>query len=159
MKKLNSQQRVEYFELLLVRLLHTLAHHPDFSTAHEDLLDLSKYVVLSSFFHQKANRCRYIQFYLDLIATSENVSLLYHLATKGKTVRDHTSFAHSEVRFLFRTHISCLTRIMALHRTFTYSVSSRKISSKLEEPPTPGRYKAIQEKFECLLISSDPYQA
>lgn len=43
---------------------------------------------------------RYIQFYLDLVATAENVSLLYHLATKGKTVRDHTSFTHSEVSFL-----------------------------------------------------------
>ncbi|XP_006463974.1 hypothetical protein AGABI2DRAFT_225984, partial [Agaricus bisporus var. bisporus H97] len=80
LKKLNPQQRVEYFELLFVRLLHILAHHPDFSTEHEDLLDLAKY----------------IQFYLDLVATSENVPLLYHLATKGKTVRDHSSFVHSE---------------------------------------------------------------
>jgi sister-chromatid-cohesion protein PDS5 len=39
----------------------------------------------------------YLQFYLDLIATPENVSLLYHLASKGKSVRDAESHAYSVV--------------------------------------------------------------
>ena len=39
----------------------------------------------------------YLQFYLDLLATPENVSLLYHLANKGKTVRDAESHAYSVV--------------------------------------------------------------
>jgi hypothetical protein len=39
---------------------------------------------------------RYVQFYLDQIATSETVSLLYHLAMKGKTVRDAESHTHTE---------------------------------------------------------------
>jgi len=39
---------------------------------------------------------RYIQFYLELIATSDNVSLLYHLAMKCKTVRDSESYTHTE---------------------------------------------------------------
>ena len=39
----------------------------------------------------------YVQFYLDLVATSENISLLYHLAQKGKTVRDPESHSSSEV--------------------------------------------------------------
>lgn len=33
-------------------------------------------------------KCRYIEFYLDNIATAENVSLLYHLAMKIKSVQD-----------------------------------------------------------------------
>ena len=41
---------------------------------------------------------RYIRYYLDLVATSDNVSLLYHLALKGKTVRDADSPNDSEVR-------------------------------------------------------------
>jgi len=92
---------VEYFELLFVRLLHTLAHHPDFSTGHEDLLDLAKCVIVP-FSLTLDIECtyRYIQFYLDLVATQENVALLYHLASKGKTVRDHVSFTHSEVGLL-----------------------------------------------------------
>lgn len=40
---------------------------------------------------------RYIDFYLDLIASSDNVSLLYHLAMKAKTVRDGQSHTYSEV--------------------------------------------------------------
>ena len=39
---------------------------------------------------------RYIQFYLELIATSDNISLLYHLAMKCKTVRDSESHTHTE---------------------------------------------------------------
>lgn len=40
---------------------------------------------------------RYIDFYLDLVATPDNISLLYHLAMKAKTVRDPESHTHSEV--------------------------------------------------------------
>jgi sister-chromatid-cohesion protein PDS5 len=39
---------------------------------------------------------KYIDFYLDLIASSDNVSLLYHLAMKAKTVRDGQSHTYSE---------------------------------------------------------------
>lgn len=41
---------------------------------------------------------KYVQFYLDLMASQDNVSLLHHLAMKAKTVRDAES--HSEVRAL-----------------------------------------------------------
>lgn len=40
---------------------------------------------------------RYIGFYLDLVATQENIALLYHLAMKAKTVRDFDSRHYSEV--------------------------------------------------------------
>ncbi|KAF8223437.1 cohesin-associated protein Pds5 [Tricholoma matsutake] len=79
-KKMNISLRTEHFELIFIRLLHLLAHHPDFNTSHDDLLDIAKYV----------------QFYLNLIVTSDNVSLLYHLAMKGKTVRDSESHTFTE---------------------------------------------------------------
>jgi len=44
--------------------------------------------------------CRYVEFYLDQVAFSENISLLYHLAMKAKTVRDAESHTYSEVCFL-----------------------------------------------------------
>ncbi|KIK28244.1 hypothetical protein PISMIDRAFT_673926 [Pisolithus microcarpus 441] len=72
--------RVEYLEMIFIRLLHLLAHHPDFSIAHENLQDMAKYV----------------EFYLDQITSSENISLLYHLAMKAKTVRDAESHTYSE---------------------------------------------------------------
>lgn len=81
--------KVECFEVAFIRLLHLLAHHPDFSNAHEDLVDFSKWVYLFFSFYLRVLMLvkRYIEFYIDLIANSETVSLLYHLAMKGKTVR------------------------------------------------------------------------
>ncbi|KAF8999085.1 armadillo-type protein [Cyathus striatus] len=79
-RKMNPLQRVEHFEIIFIRLLHLLAHHPDFNTTHEDLVDIAKYV----------------QFYVDLIVNQETVSLIYHLASKGKTVRDPDSHGDSE---------------------------------------------------------------
>jgi hypothetical protein len=34
--------RVDLFEIIFIRLLHLLAHHPDFSTAHENLQEMAK---------------------------------------------------------------------------------------------------------------------
>ncbi|KAG6332171.1 hypothetical protein ID866_6918 [Astraeus odoratus] len=68
-RTLSPAARVEHLEVIFIRLLYLLAHHPDFATAHENLQDMAKYV----------------EFYLDQIASSENISLLYHLAMKAKT--------------------------------------------------------------------------
>lgn len=73
--------RTMAFELILVRLLRLLAHHPDFSNEAEDILTFAKY----------------IDFYADCIASQENVPLLYHLAGKLKGVRD-ASQNHTNVR-------------------------------------------------------------
>ncbi len=40
---------------------------------------------------------RYIEFYLESVASAENISLLYHLSGKAKTVRDSESHLYSEV--------------------------------------------------------------
>lgn len=34
--------RVDHLEVIFIRLLHLLAHHPDFSIAHENLQDMAK---------------------------------------------------------------------------------------------------------------------
>ena len=36
-------------------------------------------------------------FYLDLVGSAKTISLLYHLAMKGKTVRDSESHSHGQV--------------------------------------------------------------
>lgn len=43
-------QRAEHFELIFIRLLHLLAHHPDFNTTHDDLLDVAKFVSIMMIF-------------------------------------------------------------------------------------------------------------
>ena len=68
-------KRVQYMEMMLIRLLHLLADHPDFAISEEEMQDIAKY----------------IQFYLSLVANADTISLLYHLSSKGKTVRDADS--------------------------------------------------------------------
>jgi len=80
MRSIPPAARVDQLEIIFIRLLHLLAHHPDFSTAHENMQEMAKY----------------IDFYLDLIASSDNIALLYHLAMKAKTVRDSESHTYSE---------------------------------------------------------------
>ncbi|KAG8937052.1 hypothetical protein FRC02_008159 [Tulasnella sp. 418] len=72
--------RLSNFEMIFIRFLHLLAHHPDFSTDAEGLLDMAKYV----------------EFYVDVISSSDNISLLYHLAMKAKSVRDAESDKYNE---------------------------------------------------------------
>ncbi|KIM42318.1 hypothetical protein M413DRAFT_444743 [Hebeloma cylindrosporum] len=78
-KRMPPALRLEHLELIFTRFLHLLAHHPDFALTEAELLDMASYV----------------KFYLDLIASSENISLLYHLSQKGKTVRDPESHTQS----------------------------------------------------------------
>ena len=72
---------MQAFEMPFVRLLHLIAHHPDCSMEADD--------VVSS--------AAYIQLYLDHVAHEKNVSLLYYLAGRLKTVRDPESLGRSEV--------------------------------------------------------------
>lgn len=37
-------KRVQHMELMFLRLLHLLAHHPDFATSQEEMLDMAKFV-------------------------------------------------------------------------------------------------------------------
>ncbi|RXW15368.1 hypothetical protein EST38_g10488 [Candolleomyces aberdarensis] len=108
-KRLPPALRVEHLEVIFIRLLHLLAHHPDFSTAHEDLLDIVKY----------------LQLYLDLIATQDNVSLLHHLALKAKTVRDAES--HSENLYITAELAQELIKKKAQEKSWTIQTYPGKV--------------------------------
>lgn len=93
--------KMNYFEMIFVQFLHLLAHHPDFSLSQESLPDMAKYVYLLRFSMPSSYvifGTRYIEFYLESVASAENISLLYHLSGKAKTVRDSESHLYSEVR-------------------------------------------------------------
>ncbi|RIA91799.1 armadillo-type protein [Glomus cerebriforme] len=70
-----------HFEMSLVRLIHLLSHHPDFSREPDTL---NEFVV-------------YIDFFLDTIANAENVSLLSYMTGRLKQVRDAQTSDQSEV--------------------------------------------------------------
>ncbi|PPQ74839.1 hypothetical protein CVT26_005219 [Gymnopilus dilepis] len=103
--------RVEHLEIIFIRLLHLLAHHPDFGTTQDELLDLATYV----------------QFYLDLVATSENISLLYHLAQKGKTVRDPESHSSSENFYVMCELAQYLIKARAQTQSWTLQTYPGKV--------------------------------
>ena len=59
-------------ESVFARLLSVLAHHPDYDNTAEDLVDFT----------------RYLLYYLQPVATEENLSVIYHIAQRVKQSRD-----------------------------------------------------------------------
>ncbi|KAI8878089.1 hypothetical protein K501DRAFT_229043, partial [Backusella circina FSU 941] len=71
-KRLQVQGAEKTLVVVLTHFIHLLAHHPDFSIASEDL----------DIFAQ------YIKFFLASVATSTNISILYHAAQRIKLSSD-----------------------------------------------------------------------
>ncbi|EJD39136.1 hypothetical protein AURDEDRAFT_71387 [Auricularia subglabra TFB-10046 SS5] len=81
--RLTPGARVAHFEMIFIRFLHILAHHPDFTSQEtKTLKDMAKY----------------LEFYVDTICNADNVALIYCLALRAKSVRDAESHTASEVR-------------------------------------------------------------
>ncbi|CBQ68347.1 related to PDS5-precocious dissociation of sister chromatids [Sporisorium reilianum SRZ2] len=80
-RSLPAEQRLRQLDMSFVRLLHVLAHHPDFSRETPD--DVRQFV-------------RYLDFFLDALAGAPNISLFMYLATRVKGVRDAESQGASE---------------------------------------------------------------
>ncbi|KAG6864378.1 hypothetical protein C0991_010047 [Blastosporella zonata] len=124
--------KTEHLEMIFIRLLHLLAHHPDFSKAHEELLDIAKY----------------IQFYIELVATSENISLLFHLALKGKTIRDSESHTYTENLYVIAELAQELIKVHATSRSWTLTSYPGKVrlpSDILRPLPNPEAAKEIMK--------------
>lgn len=68
----NSNRPAIVMESVFARLLSLLTHHPDYAPTSEDLIDFSRYII----------------FYLQNVATEENLSLIYHIAQRVKQCRD-----------------------------------------------------------------------
>lgn len=67
-------------ESVFARLLSLLAHHPDYAATAADLTDFT----------------RYILFYLQNVATEDNLSLIYHIAQRIKQHRDAIALSLDE---------------------------------------------------------------
>ncbi|KAK9249177.1 armadillo-type protein [Lipomyces tetrasporus] len=70
-----QQQKTTIMERCFARLLHMLAHHPDYGTDVDDLLDFAQYII----------------FYLNATVTEQNISLIFYFAQRVKQVRDAIS--------------------------------------------------------------------
>lgn len=140
-------KRLEQWELIFIRLIHLLAHHPDFGLEKENILNLAKYarLLFYSFGRTDVKYNRYIQFYLQIVANSNNISLLYHLAQRCKTIRDAESHTFSEVRCPFILQSSSVISFsLILSRTYTPSASWRKNALRVLPSNGNGVSRAIQ---------------
>ncbi|CAE6417041.1 unnamed protein product [Rhizoctonia solani] len=111
MRRLPLELRVQHFDMLFIRLLHLLAHHPDFAVTTEGLQDMAKYV----------------EFYLEIVATAENIPLQFHLALKAKTVRDADSHVFSEHLYVLSELAQHLIRARAKNRGWTLNTYPGKV--------------------------------
>ncbi|KAG6833054.1 hypothetical protein H0H87_012065 [Tephrocybe sp. NHM501043] len=132
LNKMKPPVKTEHLEIIFIRLLHLLAHHPDFNKTHEELFDISKY----------------IQFYIGLVATSENISLLFHLALKGKSIRDPESHTYTENLYVIAELAQELIKIHATSKSWTLTSYPGKVrlpSDILRPLPSPEAAKEIMK--------------
>ncbi|KHJ33148.1 putative sister chromatid cohesion and dna repair protein [Erysiphe necator] len=78
--KISQDSRKGIFEAIFPRLLHMLAHHPDYNSNPSELID----------------HARYILYYLSTVASQENLPLIYKYAQRVKQARDNFAGADSE---------------------------------------------------------------
>ncbi|KAI9305906.1 hypothetical protein BJ944DRAFT_160861 [Cunninghamella echinulata] len=122
-------------DMSFIRLIHLLAHHPDFTTEDEDLI---------TFAH-------FIEFYLSCIATSENISYLYHASQKIKTSVDIVSEEKS-INSHVLADIACLLILRkAKKSSWNVDVWTQpiKLQSKLYRilPPGPIQQEALKKNY------------
>ncbi|CAO3633172.1 unnamed protein product [Mucor fragilis] len=75
----------------LVRLIHLLAHHPDFTEAVDDLNDFGLY----------------FRFFISCVATPDNVSYLYHIVQQIKISKDMVDETLSKNSYIL-SDLACL---------------------------------------------------
>ncbi|KAJ7057849.1 hypothetical protein C8F01DRAFT_1151285 [Mycena amicta] len=96
--KLPTPKRVQLMEMMFIRLLHFLAHHPDFGTAEDEMYDIAK-------------RSRF----------------LYHLAMKGKTIQDAESQEYTNNLYVISELAQELIKVSAHNRGYSISTYPRKV--------------------------------
>ncbi|BGP19464.1 hypothetical protein JCM10213_006284 [Rhodosporidiobolus nylandii] len=77
-RRLSDDERQALWETPFLRLIHMLAHHPDFEGEEHEPEEIKTVA-------------KYFELYLDVFATAENISYLFYLATLVKTVQDKHS--------------------------------------------------------------------
>ncbi|RXK35355.1 hypothetical protein M231_07377 [Tremella mesenterica] len=114
--KSSYSERIDRVEMPLARLMLLLSHHPDFTWDPENMKDIATFIAL----------------YLDCIATRDNVSLLYLIAGKIKTVRDSLLEAPEDNENLYK--LSELTQIIIRNRAQVHSWSITSYPGKIKLP-------------------------
>ncbi|GAA5984565.1 hypothetical protein JCM10908_003401 [Rhodotorula pacifica] len=106
-RRLPDRDRQALWELPFVRLLHLLAHHPD--------LDFEAEAADPETVKMGA---KYIEEYLEIFASAQNISYLYSLASKLKTVRDKQDHGHDRNLYLLSELAQYLIRTLGARHSW-----------------------------------------
>ena len=124
-------------ESVFARLLSLLAHHPDFDSTAEDLIDFA----------------RYILFYLHPVATEENVSLIYHVAQRVKQMRDAVAPSRKFDDNLY--HLSDLAQLVIRKFEDAHSWNIQTMPGKVRLPHT--LFAEVRDHEEAQQIAEKNY--
>ena len=109
-------------ESVFARFLSLLAHHPDFDTTTDNLLDFARYII----------------FYLQNVATDENISLIYHVAQRVKQCRDailpRASTDDTAIIDDYLYHLSDLAQLTIREFEDVHSWSIQTLPAKIRLP-------------------------
>ncbi|CCD26308.1 sister chromatid cohesion factor PDS5 NDAI_0H01340 [Naumovozyma dairenensis CBS 421] len=84
-----SFRKGTFFERILPRLIHSIAHHPD-------IIDGLKQGTDDSYLNSLTTAIDYLLFYFDSIAIQENFNLLYYLSERVKNYQDRVADEEDE---------------------------------------------------------------
>ncbi|KAF9110601.1 hypothetical protein BGX27_006126 [Mortierella sp. AM989] len=127
-------------ELTLARLIHLMANHPDFATKDSLEADVAQEKHGAHSVDDLNLAVKYLEFYLETMANSENVSLIYYIACLLKTVR----FANPSEPTQYLYELSDLAQ---------YLIQERSRSHNWTLTSYPGQVKLPRELFVPLAQS------
>lgn len=118
-QSLSATKAAIVMEAVFARLISLLAHHPDYASTTEDLVSFS----------------RYLTFYLQTVATEENISLIYHIAERVKQYRDAVLPPEPDSPFDTNLyHLSDLAQLTIRKFEDTHSWTIQTLPAKIRLP-------------------------
>lgn len=124
-------------ESVFARLLSLLAHHPDYDNTAEDLVDFA----------------RYLLYYLQPVATEENLSIIYHIAQRVKQSRDATNPSSAYDNSLY--HLSDLAQLTIRKYEEAHSWNIQTLPGKVRLPTS--LYTELKDHEEAQRIAEKNY--
>ena len=124
-------------ESVFARLLSLLAHHPDYDDSAEDLVDFA----------------RYLLYYLQPVATEENVSMIYHIAQRVKQARDAIDPSPTYDSSLY--HLSDLAQLTIRKYEDAHGWNIQTMPGKVRLPTS--LYKELKDHEEAQQIAEKSF--
>lgn len=147
-----TEGKVQVMENIIGRLIPLLAHHPDYSSETNDLADFANYFI----------------FYLSVVASEENISLIYKYAERVKQTRDAVSPDESERLYVLSDLAQAVIRKWQEKRNWVFQAWPHKVglpsglyvalpSSELAQQIAKKQYipEELDEKLDDLIRATD----